>query len=53
MYTWFEQYSYYGKDKDWKSGQKLTKLNTFEQWFKKLDGKVIDNRQYCTDYRIS
>jgi len=35
MYKWFEEYGYYGKDKDWTTGQKLTNLNTFEQWLKK------------------
>ncbi|UJR06978.1 hypothetical protein I4U23_011266 [Adineta vaga] len=30
-FKWFEQSGYYGKDKDWKNGQKLTRLNTFEQ----------------------
>ncbi|CAF1054668.1 unnamed protein product [Rotaria sordida] len=39
MYKWYEEYGYYGKDKDWTSGQKLTKLNTFEQWLKKTGWK--------------
>jgi hypothetical protein len=39
MYKWFEQYGYYGKDKDWTNGQKLTKLNTVEQWLKKTGWK--------------
>ena len=38
MYKWFEEYGCYG-DKDWKNGQKLTKLNTFEQWLKKSGWK--------------
>ncbi|UJR29634.1 hypothetical protein I4U23_017182 [Adineta vaga] len=39
MFKWFEQYGYYGKDKDWKNGQQLTKLNTFEQWLQKTGWK--------------
>jgi uncharacterized protein YbjT (DUF2867 family) len=39
MYKWFEEFGYYGKDKDWTNGQKLTKLNTFEQWLKKTGWK--------------
>ncbi|CAF4264226.1 unnamed protein product [Rotaria sordida] len=39
MFQWFEEYDYYGKDKDWTSGQKLTVLNTFEQWLKKIGWK--------------
>ncbi|CAF2391042.1 unnamed protein product [Rotaria sp. Silwood2] len=35
MFKWFEEYGYYGKDKDWTTGKKLTALNTFEQWLKK------------------
>ncbi|CAF1208567.1 unnamed protein product [Adineta steineri] len=35
MHKWIEEYGYYGKDKDWTNGQKLTKLNTFEQWLRK------------------
>ncbi|CAF2906255.1 unnamed protein product [Rotaria sp. Silwood2] len=33
-YEWFEEYSNYGKDKDWTTGQKLWKLKTFEDWLK-------------------
>ncbi|CAF1009207.1 unnamed protein product [Rotaria sordida] len=39
MFQWFDEYGYYGKDKDWTSGQKLTALNTFEQWIKKTGWK--------------
>lgn len=39
MYKWFEEYGYYGKNKDWKNGQKLTKLNTWEDWLKKTGWK--------------
>ncbi len=39
MYKWFEEYGYYGKTKDWTTGQKLTKLNTFEQWLKNTGWK--------------
>jgi hypothetical protein len=39
MFKWFEEYGYYGKDKDWTTGQKLTKLNTFEQWLKNTGWK--------------
>jgi hypothetical protein len=39
MYKWFEEYGYYGKEMDWTNGQKLTKLNTFEQWLKKTGWK--------------
>ena len=39
MYQLFEEYSYYGKDKDWTTGQKLTNLNTFEQWLEKTGWK--------------
>ncbi len=39
MYRWFEEYGYYGKDKDWTNEQKLTKLNTFEEWLKKTGWK--------------
>ncbi len=39
MYKWFEEYGYYGKDKDWTNGQKLTKLNTFEKWLRKTGWK--------------
>ncbi|CAF3193729.1 unnamed protein product [Rotaria socialis] len=35
MFQWFQEYGYYGKDKDWTTGKKLTTLNTFEQWLKK------------------
>ncbi|UJR17047.1 hypothetical protein I4U23_003944 [Adineta vaga] len=35
MHKWIEEYGYYGKDKDWTNGQKLTQLNTFEQWLRK------------------
>lgn len=38
MFKWFEQYGYYGQ-KDWRSGQKLTKLNTFEDWLKQSGWK--------------
>ncbi|UJR24453.1 hypothetical protein I4U23_005829 [Adineta vaga] len=30
MFKWFEQYGYYGKNKDWTTGKQLTHLNTFE-----------------------
>ena len=39
MYKWIEQYGYYGKNKDWTTGKKLTKLNTFEDWLKKTGWK--------------
>ncbi|CAF3527807.1 unnamed protein product [Rotaria socialis] len=39
MFQWFQEYGYYGKDKDWTTGQKLTALNTFEQWLKKTGWK--------------
>jgi hypothetical protein len=39
MFKWFEEYGYYGKDKDWTTGKKLTTLNTFEQWLKKTGWK--------------
>jgi hypothetical protein len=39
MYRLLKEYGYYGKDKDWKNGQKLTTLNTFEQWLKKSGWK--------------
>ncbi|UJR20419.1 hypothetical protein I4U23_023550 [Adineta vaga] len=39
MHKWFEQYGYYGKTKDWTTGKKLAKLNTFEQWMKKSGWK--------------
>ena len=39
MLKWFQDYGYYGKEKDWTTGKKLTKLNTFEQWLKKVDWK--------------
>ena len=39
MYKWFEEYGYYGKDKDWTTGKRLTKLNTFEQWLRKTGWK--------------
>jgi hypothetical protein len=39
MYKWFEEFGYYGKNKDWTNGQKLTKLNTFEQWLEKTGWK--------------
>ena len=39
MYKWFEEYGYYGKTKDWTTGKKLTKLNTFEEWLKKTGWK--------------
>ncbi|CAF4430983.1 unnamed protein product [Rotaria magnacalcarata] len=35
MFQWFQEYGYYGKDKDWTTGKQLTGLNTFEQWLKK------------------
>lgn len=39
MFKWFEQYGYFGKNKDWKNGQKLTKLTTWEDWLKKTGWK--------------
>ncbi|CAF3046301.1 unnamed protein product [Rotaria sp. Silwood2] len=39
MFQWFQEYGYYGKDKDWTTGQKVTPLNTFEQWLKKTGWK--------------
>lgn len=39
MFKWFEDYGYYGKDKDWTTGQKLTKLSTWEDWLKKSGWK--------------
>ena len=39
MFRWFDEYGYYGKNKDWKTGQKLTKLTTFEDWLKKTGWK--------------
>jgi uncharacterized protein YbjT (DUF2867 family) len=35
MYKWFDEYGYYGKEKDWSTGKQLVSLNTFEQWLKK------------------
>lgn len=35
MLSWIEEFGYYGKEKDWTTGQKLTKLNTFEDWLTK------------------
>ncbi|CAF4126919.1 unnamed protein product [Rotaria magnacalcarata] len=34
MFQWFQEYGYYGKDKDWTTGKQLTGLNTFERWLK-------------------
>jgi hypothetical protein len=39
MYKWIEEYGAFGKEKDWANGQKLTKLNTFEDWLKKSGWK--------------
>ena len=39
MFNWFQEYGYYGKDKDWTTGKKLTTLNTFEDWLKKTGWK--------------
>lgn len=39
MFQWFQEYGYYGRDKDWTSGQKLTAINTFEQWLRKTGWK--------------
>ena len=39
MYKWFEEYGYYGRDKDWTTGKQLTNLNTFEQWLRKTGWK--------------
>ena len=39
MYGWIAEYGYYGRDKDWTTGKKITNLNTFEGWLKSLDGK--------------
>ena len=39
MFQWFQDFGYYGKDKDWTTGKKLTGLNTFEQWLKKNNWK--------------
>ena len=39
MYGCFEEFGLYGKEKDWTNGQKLTKLNTFEEWLKKSGWK--------------
>ncbi|CAF3401211.1 unnamed protein product [Rotaria sp. Silwood2] len=39
MFQWFQEHGYYGKDKDWTTGQKVTPLNTFEQWLKKTGWK--------------
>ncbi|CAF1317973.1 unnamed protein product [Adineta steineri] len=39
MFKWFEEYGYYGKNKDWTNGKQLTHLNTFEQWLKKTGWK--------------
>ncbi len=40
MFQWFQHYGYYGKDKDWTNGQKLTKLTTFQQWLTKTGWKA-------------
>ncbi|CAF3843760.1 unnamed protein product, partial [Rotaria sp. Silwood1] len=39
MYKLLEEYSCYGKNKDWTTGKKLMHLNTFEQWLKKSGWK--------------
>lgn len=39
MYKWFEVYGLYKKDTDWTNGQKITKLNTFEEWLEKTGWK--------------
>ncbi len=39
MFKWYEEYGLFGKDKDWKNGQKIKKLNTFEEWLKKTGWK--------------
>jgi hypothetical protein len=39
MYKWFEIYRLYKKDIDWTNGQKITKLNTFEEWLIKTGWK--------------
>lgn len=39
MYKWLEEYGLRGKDKDWKNGQKITKLNTFAEWLAKTGWK--------------
>jgi hypothetical protein len=39
MFELYEKYGLYGKNKDWREGQKIAKLNTFEQWLKKSGWK--------------
>ena len=39
MFKWFEQYGYFGKNKDWGNGRKLTKLTTWEDWLRKTNWK--------------
>ena len=39
MHQWFELYGYYGPNKDWTTGQKVTKLTSFEEWLKKTGWK--------------
>ncbi len=39
MYKWIEEYGLHRNNKDWRNGQKVTKLNTFEEWLKKTGWK--------------
>ena len=39
MVGWIEEFGYYGKEKDWTTGQQVTKLNTFEDWLRRTGWK--------------
>jgi hypothetical protein len=39
MYKWVEIYGLYAKNRDWTNGQKIAKLNTFEEWLIKTGWK--------------
>ena len=39
MLSWIEEFGYYGKEKDWTTGRKVTKLNTFKDWLRKTGWK--------------
>ena len=34
-YKWFEEFGYYGRDKDWTTGKQIAPVKTFEEWLKK------------------
>ena len=39
MLSWIEEFGFYGREKDWTTGRKVTKLNTFEDWLRKTGWK--------------